>query len=308
MNLSAINYPGPGKYNQNIDTNVTTAPKYSFGKSDRFEKLQPKNPKIKKVIVPGPGAYSNKKYIGEEGPHYSFTKEKYNHSDSMDESMMRKILKYPSPGTYLKSIQFVSDKPKYTIPKMERKDDFNNKFRIQCPGPDKYSPNIDVSSSLKRAPSWLISKPENEKSKNANEEKPSPGPGTYDLKYGNIPQGPIYTIKGNNEKIKIKEQPGPGAYNINDLNRPSEPKYSIGKEERGDDLKRVKRDGFPGPGAYNMVNINLAPKISFTKDEKNNKNLNNVPGPGFYRIPTSFDNINSMTRSCGGFDPSFQYV
>lgn len=307
MNLSAINYPGPGKYNQNND-NTTNAPKWSFGKSDRFEKLQPKNPKMQKLIVPGPGSYSNKKFIGEEGPRYSFNKEKYNHSDSMDESMMRKILKYPSPGTYLQNIAFVSDKPKYSIPKMERKDEFNNKFRIACPGPEKYSPNIDVSSSLKRAPSWVINKPQNETSEKSTKKISYPGPGSYDIKYGNLPQGPIYTIKGSNEKIKIKQQPGPGAYNINDLNRPSEPKYSIGKEERDDYLKSVKRDAFPGPGAYKMVEVNSAPKISFTKDERNKKNMDKVPGPGFYKIPTSFDNINDMTRSCGGFDPAFQYV
>ena len=33
-----------------------------------------------------------------------------------------------------------------------------------------------------------------------------------------------------------------------------------------------------------------------------------VPGPGFYKIPTSFDRVNDMARSSGSFDPNFRYV
>ena len=183
------------------------------------------------------------------------------------------------------------------------------KFKILCPGPEKYSPNINVSSSLKRSPSWLISNSKKfdlESCYGGRQYKT--GPGTYEIKIGNIPQGPMYSINKMTPIIKIDEKPGPGAYDVNENNRPNEPKYSIGKEERGDELKQVKKDAFPGPGAYKMVDMSGSPKISFSKGSISCKNKNNVPGPGFYKIPTSFDNINSMVRSCGGFDPAFQYV
>ena len=70
----------------------------------------------------------------------------------------------------------------------------------------------------------------------------------------------------------------------------------------------VKRDGFPGPGTYKISHQDSSVKISCTRDKKMNKKDMKVPGPGFYKIPTSFDNINSVARSGGAFDPSVQYV
>ena len=223
--------------------------------------------------------------------------------------MLNKIKDYPSPVSYKSNIAFISDKPKYSIPKLERKDDFNTKFRILCPGPEKYSPNINVTSAIKRSPSWLISKSKKLDLENYSGGRQNKvGPGSYEIKIGNIPQGPMYTINKMTPVVKIDKKPGPGAYNAKDNNRPNEPKYSIGKEQRGDDLKRVKKDAFPGPGAYKTIDLGSSPKISFPKGNNSCKNKDNVPGPGFYKIPTSFDNINSMVRSSGGFDPAFQYV
>ena len=33
-----------------------------------------------------------------------------------------------------------------------------------------------------------------------------------------------------------------------------------------------------------------------------------IPGPGFYKIPTSFDYVSDMARSSGSFDPNYRYV
>ena len=111
MNLSAIKNPGPGNYKWDNDANSTCVPKWSFSKCERFERLIPKNPKMERFIVPGPGSYSKNTIIGNEGPHYSFNKEQYNHSDSVDISMQKKTQNYPSPVTYKESIAYVTDMP-----------------------------------------------------------------------------------------------------------------------------------------------------------------------------------------------------
>ena len=90
--------------------------------------------------------------------------------------------------------------------------------------------------------------------------------------------------------------------------RHKEPYYSIGKEQRGDDLKLVKKNNYPGPGTYNIVELNLSPKYSFSRDNYSQKKKLNVPGPGFYKIPTSFDYISDLTRSQGTFNPIYRYV
>ena len=48
--------------------------------------------------------------------------------------------------------------------------------------------------------------------------------------------------------------------------------------------------------------------FSFPKAVFKNKIKFMVPGPGQYRIPTSFDYISNLTREKGMFDPTFRYV
>ena len=313
MNNSALKYPGPGKYENEIDKNSTASPKWTFTKSDRFRKLKPRNSKLKRLNVPGPGTYNSKEFTGNEGPHYSFPKEKFNHSDSVDESMFKKIRNYPSPVTYNKSVEYLPDMPKYTIPKVDRNqmNNIRSKFIISCPGPGNYNPNKDVSSTLRKITNCIISKSKRNEEENVNPKVKkiiTPGPGWYNINNGELPQGPKYTIR--NVKIinKIRNDPGPGAYDAKMNMRPKEPSYSIGKEQRGDDLKIVKRNNYPGPGTYNIAELNLAPKYSFPKDKYNEKKIYNIPGPGFYKIPTSFDYISDLTRSQGSFDPNYRYV
>ena len=91
--------------------------------------------------------------------------------------------------------------------------------------------------------------------------------------------------------------------------RPKEPSYSIGNEER--EKKIIKRRKFevPGPGKYNIFDPNFAPKFSFPKDiRRSSKKLIILPGPGAYKIPTSFDYISELSRNKGAFDPTFKYV
>lgn len=311
INETALKYPGPGKYDINYDQTISVGPKWSFGQCERIIKLRPKNPHLKRLNVPGPGSYSMCDITGNEGPHYSFTKEKFNHSDSADESMMKKIKDYPSPNSYNKKLDYVPNSPFYSIPKMGRKE-IGVKFKNSCPGPGKYEPLKEKSSGLKRSPSWVISKSNRDEEAKVDGSKKvkviNPGPGTYNIKLGNFGQGPKYTISKMNRRYKIIDAPGPGAYNINNYDRPNEPSYSIGHSTREDVIERIKKENFPGPGKYKINDVELCKSISFPRNERIFQLKSNVPGPGFYKIPTSFNNVSSVTRSGGAFDPSFRYV
>lgn len=59
--------------------------------------------------------------MGKEGPHYTFTKTKYNHSDAADESMFKKTVNYPGPGSYGPKIVYQSDTPIYTMSKLKER-------------------------------------------------------------------------------------------------------------------------------------------------------------------------------------------
>ena len=307
VNKSTINFPGPGKYKE-VNSLETKGIIWTFTKQGRFRKIKNKNPKLVTIKIPGPGSYNIQGIFGNEGAKYTFNKEKFNHSDGVEEGMKEKISKYPSPVTYNKKIDYVSDMPRYTIPKFDK-----SKYQLKStsPGPCHYTPNVEFSSIFKKITNCIMNKSHRDESviKNPNVKRLNvPGPGHYDFKNGEFPQGPKYTIRKIDKEAKIIEQPGPGNYEAKDNHRNKEPSYSIGKELRDDNLKRIKKDDYPGPGAYNTKEMNTSPKYTFPKDTLGKgKNLD-VPGPGFYKSPTAFDYINDMARNNGSFDPNFRYV
>ena len=61
----------------------------------------------------------------------------------MDESLKKVTLKFPSPVTYNKRIEYISDMPKYSIPKFDI-----SKIKVKStssPGPGQYNPNAEVN-------------------------------------------------------------------------------------------------------------------------------------------------------------------
>ena len=234
-------------------------------------------------------------------------------SDAVDESMFKKRLNYPAPGSYGKSGAYISDSPIYSISKLKRINTGNDKFLLTCPGPDKYYPDKTVSSTMKKYPVWTMSKSnrdENEKVKGSKKVRvQTPGPGHYYSKYGEMPNGPHYSMAKKLKKPKKEEKPGPGKYEVVYVHFPSEPKFSFGKEKRKDDrIDQLKKDGFPAPNKYTITDSNFNNVGHFTKDKKYKDNRFNVPGPGHYRIPTAFDYIADYTRQKGSFNPAFKYV
>jgi hypothetical protein len=154
INKSTKNFPGPGTYK---DVNVLESKgfKWTIPQDGRFTKIKPRNTKLVRLKVPGPGSYNIKNLIGREGPKYTFNKVRFNHSDEVDESMKEKTLKYPSPTTYLQRIDYVSDLPKYTIPKFDLS---KLKEKSTTPGPWNYNPSIEYYSIFKKVTNCIISK------------------------------------------------------------------------------------------------------------------------------------------------------
>ena len=319
LNEQALQYPGPTKYSYDTDLISTKTPKWTFSKCDRFgsPKTEGREKRFikKRVNTPGPGHYEIASKLCNGIPKYSFPKEKNNHQDASDVAMFKKIQFYPSPTTYFKdNINYIPSYPFYSMSKLERqKISGINKTMMVYPSPDKYNPDKNCSSTLNRNPIWTISKSnrfEDEKVQGSKKIKQNnPGPGTYTFNNGNLPEGPKYTMSALYKEPKKENKPGPGTYNsINFADKGNEPKYTIGKEQRGDDLKRIKKEGFPGPGYYNIKDVKLCNEISFPKSTKNKNKGKGFPGPGYYRIPTAFDYISNLTREKGLFDPTFKYV
>ena len=328
MNYSALNYPAPNKYKYDYNGSSSQAPQWSFPKSERFgnkdkDGKKPKSALIRSSSVPGPGAYEFKKFIGVEGPEYSFPKEKFSHADAVDVSMSNRTLNYPSPTTYHPSMRYIPNSPIITMSKLERKEVITDKGAINNPGPGYYHPNKYNSSVMKHFPIWSLYKAERDESKNEQAQKKqritTPGPGYYTINQGKIPNGPVYTMAKRFKQKKIVDYPGPGNYSVVNVHFPCEPKYSIGKEKRSEEIKKQdenkddkgKKDKnviFPGPGAYNVRDNLFSKCVHFTKEKKFRVKKDIIPGPGQYKIPTSFDYISDYTRSKGAFDPSFKSV
>ena len=327
MNYSALNYPAPNKYKYDYNGSSSQAPQWSFSKAERFGKKsdakKPKSALFRSSSVPGPGAYEHQKFIGWEGPGYSFPKEKFNHADAVDVSLLNKTINYPSPTTYHSSIRYISNSPEISMSKLERKDTTSDKGAKQFPGPGYYHPNKYNSSVMTHFPMWSLYRSERDESKNEQAKKKqritTPGPGYYNINQGRIPCGPIYSLAQKFKEKKLDNTPGPGQYNSVIVHLPCEPKFSMGKEKRSEDdkkeeendNKKIKKDKntvLPGPGAYNVKDQLFTKSVQFTKAKKLSNKISDVPGPGHYKIPTAFDYINDYTRSKGAFNPQFKYV
>ena len=313
INETALRYPGPNKYKYDIEGQASTTPKWTFSKTERFKRKKPKSAFVRRLEVPGPGSYKTQTFMGKEGPHFTFSKDKYNHADTYDELQFKKRINYPAPGSYGPSSVYISDTPIYSISKLERKKTESDKYALTTPGPEKYNPDKTVSSTMKKYPLWSMGKSnrdENEKVKGSKKVRvQTPGPGHYHNRIGNLPNGPQFSMGKKLKKGKKNDFPGPGKYEVVTVHFPSEPKFSFGKEQRKDDKIQQKiKDEYPGPNKYTITDSHFNNVGNFTKDKRYKDNKFIVPGPGQYRIPTAFDYIADYTRQSGNFNPIFKYV
>lgn len=282
----------------------TTTPKWTLYKVDRFSK-KPKSAYIKRLNVPGPGTYPIRTCMG-EGPKYTFAKDKNNHSDAEDEYVSRKTLRYPGPTTYHKNITYNPSGPFISMSKLKRVEVGSDKFLLSTPGPNTYNPNKKYLSTWTLFPSWNWHQKETKsKSKSSSKDKVTPGPGEYNYK-NEIGFGPKYSFGKRLKKNKKDDFPGPGSYNINTVvfNGPSYTIRAREKEKTVDD-KNIKETK---PLKTEVATTKDTRGFSFPKAEYIQKIKFIVPGPGQYRIPTSFDYISNLTREKGMFDPTYRYV
>lgn len=281
----------------------TTTPKWSLYKVDRFSQ-KPKSAFLKRLNVPGPGSYSLKTFVG-EGPKFTFNKEKNNHSDAEDEYISRKTKGYPSPTTYHKKNNYVPSGPFISMSKLKRIEVGSDKFLTSTPGPDKYNPDKKYLSTWTIFPAWNWHTVSKSKSKSNSRDNITPGPGEYNYKK-DIGIGPKYSFRKRLKKIKKDNFPGPGSYNINTVvfNGPSYTMVGRGTEKKS--KKDNKKEKIPIKTEVSTKNE--ARGFSFPKAQYLSKIKFIVPGPGHYRIPTSFDYISNLTREKGMFDPTYRYV
>ena len=285
--------PGPGNYEYAADILHEKHPKFSFGKEVRGTD--------KGYKTPGPGQYEYKNYIGKEGPKITMSA-KFN--SRLQEGDRRYV---PGPGQYdeTNTNKYKNKNPSYRIGTAKRRGLYNS---LDNPGPGQYAPDKYTNNVRPKTPSWKIG---TGKRPDLNPgDKSTPGVGNYNISK-NIGGGPKYTIlgKGNTGDINNKN-PGPGQYENSNAIYRKNPSWKIGTSQRDDELKRVKREGVPGPGMYNFddkTKIN-APKYKFGSEKRGFVKKSETPGPGQYRIPCSFDDINDYTREQGIFDPKFRYV
>jgi len=307
LNEESLKYAkGKSQLRLDIDNiNSTKTPKWTLYKLERFFS-KPNSAQLERIKRPGPGTYPYRTFIG-EGPKYTFYKEKNYHSDPEDTYLSQKNKNFPGPSTYFKNMHYSPSGPLFTISKLNRKNIENDKCIISLPGPTKYNPDKTCTSGWTIFPIWTLNKNDLKEKNNKNDLERKLGPGIYKYK-SDIGLGPKYTIGKKLKKLKKFIIPGPGSYNIK-TDVFNGPKYSIGLKLNEEEIKSNKK-----PLILNIPSDIVNNKgFSFPKAESGNKKSKNknkiiYPGPGDYKIPTSFDYINNITREKGFFDPKYKYV
>ena len=308
LNEESLKY-NKGKNNLRLDldeVNSTKSPKWTFYRLERFS-TKPKSAQIEKIKFPGPGSYSLVTFIG-EGPKFSFPKEKNNHTDPEDAYLTRKNKNFPGPTTYHKNMHYSPSGPIFSMSKLNRKEIDNDKYLLSLPDPYKYNPDKTHTSGWAVFPIWSFRKAIKNKKIKSNIEL---GPGKYKFK-SDIGLGPKYTIGKKLRKLKRFKCPGPATYNIK-TDVFNGPKYTMGLKYKEEENKNSKNKD-KKPLLLNIPTDIVNNKgFSFPKAESNKKISRSKykiisPGPGDYKIPTSFDYISNITREKGFFDPRFRYV
>lgn len=288
LTSSATSFPGPGKYDTRTEF-AKDAPKFSFGKEERGVERRP--------MTPGPSAYQEKKFVGFEGSKITIS--------PCPRSSIRRS-NFPGPGRYDPLLYVIKPQsPKYKIGTAKRRG-LNDFGGSTFPGPGVYAPNMLQDSTRPKTPSWRIGTGKRPKLYATGND---PGPGMYTLRTNNT-SGPKYSMS---RKFNVKQkgcEPGPGQYNnLSKTYYANDPKWTIGNSTREDEIKRIKRENYPGPGNYNAkVRRKNSNNIKIGTEKRSIHKENKDPGPGQYRIPCSFDDVNYYTRQQGQFDENFRYI
>ena len=286
--------PGPGNYEYQADILYEKHPKFSFGKELRGD--------LKSYKTPGPGQYEYKKYIGSEGPKITMSAKFGSNYNIGDKRYVPGPGQYNSTNTNNYRIKY----PAYRIGTAKRRGLYNS---MENPGPGQYGPDNCINNVRPKTPAWKIGtglRPELNPG-----DKTTPGVGNYNITKG-MGDGPKYSMLGKGNPYGISNNnPGPGQYNDTyGITKIKNPSWKIGTGQRDDELKRIKREGYPGPGMYEYDDKTKtkAPLYRFGHEKRGENKKSDTPGPGQYKIPCSFDDVNEYTRQQGIFDKNFKFV
>ena len=286
--------PGPGNYEYQADILYEKHPKFSFGKELRGD--------LKSYKTPGPGQYEYKKYIGSEGPKITMSAKFGSNYNIGDKRYVPGPGQYNSTNTNNYRIKY----PAYRIGTAKRRGLYNS---MENPGPGQYGPDNCINNVRPKTPAWKIGtglRPELNPG-----DKTTPGVGNYNITKG-MGDGPKYSMVGKGNPYGINNNnPGPGQYNDTyGITKIKNPSWKIGTGQRDDELKRIKREGYPGPGMYEYDDKTKtkAPLYRFGHEKRGENKKSDTPGPGQYKIPCSFDDVNEYTRQQGIFDKNFKFV
>mmetsp|Transcript_9826 Transcript_9826/g.8654 ORF Transcript_9826/g.8654 Transcript_9826/m.8654 type:complete len:619 (-) Transcript_9826:2997-4853(-) len=247
-----INNIGPGQYNpQDQSKNIQIAIKGEKNPDDNS-----------KNFIPGPGAYSSKSTLNQEGV-----------------TMGMKLLQEPKssnvgPGKY--NIPTNTKGPEWTIQEKHQIKSLENDL-----GPGQY--NIKEIECSKQG---HVFRGRNHTEK----EDENPGPGHYDPKciccqsQKGITIAPKFKEKGGEVTI------GPGNYNPNhQITKQQVPMWTI----QGKYSEEVGSYNI-GPGEYNLDQKSTHIGISMKGDRKQLNEIDNLPGPGAYDAGSTL-NLNGVT-------------
>lgn len=247
LNESSEITPGPGSYNPKDFK--PAIPKFSFPMTPRSEGQYEKNP--------GPGAYNIDLSTNNGKPAVITPKR----------PLSAKNEKTPGPGSYNIDKDPYSV-PKWTISKAKRGQSYTERF----PSSADYTPKVN-----NYVPAYSIG---NAKRTGIFSNVNVPGPGTYET--GKESTAPKYTMSSKPEIASLNSVPGPGQYNNDGIAH----KKKVPSAVFGTSKKLVNRPQTgPGPADYGIDRELKGPMFSFSRQKRNNKNTELVPGPGQYEIP-----------------------
>eukprot|EP00811_Abedinium_folium_P002305 NODE_12111_length_1245_cov_7.056351.p1 GENE.NODE_12111_length_1245_cov_7.056351~~NODE_12111_length_1245_cov_7.056351.p1 ORF type:complete len:233 (-),score=34.18 NODE_12111_length_1245_cov_7.056351:416-1114(-) len=180
--------PGPGAYAlqpPDVTSRFQKSPCFGFGVSTREC--------MDKGAVPGPGSYSHKKVIGEEGASFSMTPRRPNRRRDVDA---------PGPGAH-EMRTHIGEGPKYThAPR------WNESKAQMIPGPGEYEQCSDATQE--KQPNWCFGTSQRPGS-GAGGPGSTPGPGAY-ANVTSVGEGPKYSMLSKRTPAHVAPTPGPGAH------------------------------------------------------------------------------------------------
>lgn len=247
LNDSSEITPGPGSYNPKDFK--PAIPKFSFPMTPRSEGLYER--------IPGPGAY-NVDISTNNGKPAVITPRR---------PLSAKNEKTPGPGSYNVDKDPYSV-PKWTMAKAKRGQSHGEKF----PSSADYSPRVN-----NYVPAYSIG---NAKRTGIFSNANVPGPGSYET--GMESTAPKFSMAHKPDNVNMIVIPGPGQYNNDGIvSRKKSPSAVFGTSK-----KFVNRPQTgPGPADYGIDRQLKGPMFSFSRQKRNNHNIDVMPGPGQYEIP-----------------------